>query len=401
MGRFAFLGCAVVSRLRSLVGNERRHSTPKNDPDPDPESYVLSKEESRAIFERDIVPAELAALSLPAEPNVGDNVATDARLPLAVLLIGQTGAGKTRTAPAIKEAMVRLRGDRRLAHFVADTYKTYHPAYLTLLATHPALASPVTRTDARRWLVWAAAYATQHRADVLVESAPRHPADFADLVSFFFGASYRVEVAILAVPAALSRLEILTRFYEGLPEAGPQGGLPIRLTPRNIHDESYAGLLEAAAFVDSSEGVEQVLVVRRDNMVAYVNECIGDQGFWKRELYIAEAVRAERERPLTLNEKRDAEYSLQKLRNMKVPGLEEELVEIEGLLKPLMVNLDGAAYTPLRPLRLPNSVQDKDFDTETGLKLGVISHITGYHALPLKFTNPSTGFIDFSLHSSM
>ncbi|KAF3064099.1 putative zeta toxin family protein [Daldinia childiae] len=340
--------------------------------DINPQSYILSEEESRIIFERDILPSELSGLSL-REAHFSGNGDGAARTPLAVLLIGQTGAGKTRTAPAIKNALIRLRGGERLAHFVADTYKTFHPAYRMILATRPALASPATSPDARRWLAMAASYAASQRADVLIESAARHPGDFADLARLFRTDGYRVEVAILAVPAALSRLGILTRFYEKLPEAGPQGGLPLRLTPRKVHDESYAGLLEAAAFVDSSDAVDQVVVVRRDNLVAYANERIGnisDGDSWRWGPNTAEAVRIERERPLTSGEKIGAELSLQRLRKMNVPGLESQLVEIEGMLEPLLGALDDLAYLPLKLLSLPNSVHDDQFDVEAGLMLG-------------------------------
>ncbi|KAI1417745.1 zeta toxin-domain-containing protein [Hypoxylon sp. FL1857] len=338
--------------------------------DPNPQSYVLSEDESRAIFERDILPAELGALSAVVEPSTsinGDNTAD--RTPLAVLLVGQTGAGKTRTAPAIKEAIMRLRGDSHFVHFVADTYKTYHPAYRTLLSTHPALASPATSPDARRWLTMAASVAASRRADVLLESAARHPGDFADLALLFRAQGYRIEVAILAVPAALSRLGILTRFHEKLPEAGPSGGLPIRLTPRKVHDESYAGLLEAAAFVDSGDAVDQVVVVRRDNVVAYANERV--DGRWRRGPGVADAVRAERRRPLTPVERTATESSLQRLREMDVPGLSCQLEEIEELLKPLLVDSDALVHAPLKPLSLPNSAHDDQFDNEAGLRLGI------------------------------
>ncbi|XXH05216.1 hypothetical protein Hte_011641 [Hypoxylon texense] len=382
----------------------------------DPQSYVLSADESEAIFERDIVPAELGALLSAAEQQQQQSP----RTPLAVLLIGQTGAGKSHTAPAIKHAMQRVRGGSSarglLAHFVADTYKTYHPAYRTLLlassssssspapaspASLASLASPATAPDARRWLAMAASRAAAARLDVLLESAARHPGDFADLArGAFRGRGYRVEVAVLAVPAALSRLGILARFYDyegaaqegGEGEGGGEGGgggggkgkgkLPVRLTPRGVHDASYAGVLEAAAFVDGSEDgavVDQVVVVRRDGMVAYANERVGtgtgtgtEGGAWRREAGAAAAVRAERERPLTPAEKAGAESTLRKLRDMNVPGLESQLVEIEELLAPLIGDTDDSAYAPLRPLSLPSSAQDKNFDVEAGLRLGVM-----------------------------
>ncbi|KAI1460633.1 zeta toxin-domain-containing protein [Annulohypoxylon moriforme] len=358
----------------------------------DPHSYILSEEESRAIFERVIVPAELGFLP-PVTPDNADNIngdtktASSSRTPLAVLIIGQTGAGKTRTAPLLKTALTRLRSPHPLAHFVADTYKTYHPSYTPLLhSPTPSLASPATSPDARRWLLRAARLAASQHIDVLLESAARHPADFAELATVFRREGYRVEVVVMAVPAALSRLGVLVRYYEGLPEAGPIGGLPVRLTPRRVHDESFGGLVEGAGFIDGVGGgggkegreegkgdngvVDQVVVVRRDNMVAYANERVN--GVWRRGPGVAEALRAERERPLTVMERTGARESLRRLREMDVPGLESQLEEIEELLNPLLIDSDDGVYAPLRPLCLPNSSHDEKFDIEAGLRLGTI-----------------------------
>ncbi|KAI0128465.1 zeta toxin domain-containing protein [Xylariales sp. AK1849] len=110
-------------------------------------------------------------------------------------------------------------------------------SYSSLVNENQFLASPATGTDARHWLATAAAYVITWRIDVLLESVCRNPEDFAELAQSFHNGSYRVEVAIMAVPEGLSRLGILTRFHERLPEAGSRN-LPPRLTPRKVHDDS-------------------------------------------------------------------------------------------------------------------------------------------------------------------
>ncbi|KAI0180146.1 zeta toxin-domain-containing protein [Hypoxylon sp. FL1284] len=355
----------------------------------DPQSYVLSESESAAIFERDIVPAELGALVAPTEASTGDaDAPATTRTPLAVLLVGQTGAGKTRTAPAIKRAVSHLRG--RPLHFIADTYKAYHPAYQTLLQqrnSSSSLASAATSPDARRWLSMAAARAASARADVVLESAARHPGDFAALAALFAAAGYRVEAAVLAVPAPLSRLGVLARFYlddDGAPQEGDAEGMVLlrlpakRLTPRAVHDASYDGLLEAAAFVDKSDAFDQVVVVRRDGLVAHSDERLLVPGSdlpiraWRRGPSAAAAVRTERERPLTRAERAVVESTLRRLRNVQAPGLEDQLAEVEELLAPLMGDPDGPGFPPLRLLSLPQSERDAEFDAEAGLRLGTV-----------------------------
>lgn len=336
--------------------------------------YVLSDEESRRIFEQEIVPAELSHLTGPeddantaaAEPAAAAAAGNNTG-PVAVLLVGQTGAGKTRTAPLLAEAVSTARQRRPRAHLIADTYKTYHPAYAALAAQSPALASPATGPDARRWLAMACALAASRGADCIVESACRHPADFQDLVRLFTSSSssssssefgYAVRVAVLAVPEALSRLGILVRFHHALPEAR-SGRLPLRLTPRAVHDASFAGLLDAAAWLDRLEAAPvapvaatvDVVVLRRGNRVAY-SYCsrrhVAGAGAGAETSAIAPALLRERRQPLTPEELRLAREDVEALRRLGRPQLEAELAEVEALLRDLAADADEK-FPDLRP----------------------------------------------------
>ncbi|RXW13094.1 hypothetical protein EST38_g12762 [Candolleomyces aberdarensis] len=299
-------------------------------PPPDLSHHILPESESRRIFTTEILPADLPPTLTP-HPSRGR--------PLAVLIVGQTGAGETRTALPILSAMTRTHPP---AHFIADVYKAHHPAYLSLLESDsPAHASPATSPDARKWLAMAAAEAISRKLDVLLESACRHPDDFRELARMFGEAQYRVEVVVMAVPAALSRLGILHRFHEKLPEAG-SGNLPIRLTPVKVHDDSYRGLMSVAEWIDEVDFVDRVSVVRRGNMVAFSDEKA--QGS-RLQSKVAEALTKERERPLTPEERSSAVKDLEKLeaRNAKLAG------EVKALLEPLLRD-EVEGYPELRPL---------------------------------------------------
>ncbi|KAK6843251.1 Toxin zeta [Apiospora arundinis] len=315
----------------------------------DAKAFVLSEKESTRIFEQQIIPADFSGFlekdavkpsPLPSPPL---SCGWRRNPPVAVLIVGQTGAGKTHAAPAIKEvfeSIVRGKSGQRhnkqrregagdpspsketegheeeeeegpvIAHFVADTYKTYHPAYAALSAgdanAQTGRASAATGPDARLWLAMAVRRAVALRLDVLLESACRHPEDFADLAQTFHEGGYRVEVALMAVPAGLSRLGILTRFYRRrTPEEGEstspssqRGSLSLagRLTPKKVHDDSYEGLLHAAEFIDESDAVDQVVLVRRDNLVVYADERSED-GAWKQQTLGGQVEWAERQRP--------------------------------------------------------------------------------------------------------
>ena len=225
---------------------------------------------------------------------------------------------------------------------------------------------------------------------MLLESACRHPGDFAALAAAFGkgedgggggggGGGYRVEVVFMAVPAGLSRLGILTRFFEGKMEG--TGRLGVRLTPRRTHDESFEAVLEAGRWVDDGGGggeglVDQVVVLRRGNMVAFgaerernVEGREGDGtgvrgGFGGR---VVEAVERERRRRLTNDEKDAAIADLQRLEG--VEDAREVLAEVKGLLEPLMDGgKDGDEFPELRPLLFPG---DGGNGGNNVLKLGI------------------------------
>lgn len=273
------------------------------------QSYHLSPSDSQSIFFNQILPQELT-------PILPHNHQSDNLTPLAVLIVGQTGAGKTRLAPVLLSAIKTL--GRTPAHFIADTYKAYHPAYQSIISgPNPNIASPATGTDARKWLTMACHFAVEKKLDVLVESACRHPDDFAGLVKLFREGGYRVCVAVMAVPEPLSRLGILVRFHRDLPEAR-SGKLPLRLTPVKVHDDSYRGLVEAARFVEVEGGrmVDEVVVARRGNGVVYHRKKgEGDEGDGRFE-GLVDVLDVERRRPLTDEETEGARKDLEMLEGL-------------------------------------------------------------------------------------
>ncbi|KAL2255605.1 hypothetical protein VTK26DRAFT_3025 [Humicola hyalothermophila] len=148
--------------------------------------------------------------------------------------------------------------------------------------------------------------------------------------------------------------------------------MPARLTPQKVHDESFAGLREAVAWLDrdgglcdgadprpvsergdgaadGSEGrearpnrVERVVVLRRGGRVAYRNERDADGQRWTRgKAGALEALEAERQRALSAEEKRAAEEDIKMLRSLGDPEVDKELDEIERLIAGLGGGQDG------------------------------------------------------------
>jgi hypothetical protein len=91
--------------------------------------HVLSESESHRIFTTQIIPADLPPTLTRRQGQ-----------PLAVLIVGQTGARRTSIAPTVLAAMARVHPP---THLITDAYKAYHPAYFSLLASEtPAHAAP-------------------------------------------------------------------------------------------------------------------------------------------------------------------------------------------------------------------------------------------------------------------
>ncbi|KAK4123925.1 hypothetical protein N657DRAFT_433983 [Parathielavia appendiculata] len=380
-------------------------------------AWQLTPAQHSSILQTQILPAELHPF-LPSTTNNTNQLPTitaSTTRPKAVLILGQTGAGKTRLAPLLLSALTSLSPTRTPLHLIADTFKTYHPFYTTCLSQHPNLASRLTRRDAAAWLLAVCTHAAQaHHPAVLVETACRRPSDFQRIVKAFATEGYDVRVVVLAVPPALSRLGILVRYWRRLPEAGSQRhGLPVRLTPRVVHDESWEGLRVAVGWVDrlllllfrathspassttigttgtagagggrkegdkeeeeeeleeeeEEEGrVERVVVVRRNGGVVYDSETsrrskgqeeAGEAG------EVSWALEQEWVKGLSVEERRTAEEDLQMLRGLGDPDVDREIDEVEGLLAELgshepvgnVVPFDAVNFVSTSVVRLPH-----------------------------------------------
>ncbi|MEU9057185.1 zeta toxin family protein [Streptomyces sp. NPDC048384] len=168
-------------------------------------SAVLSEQESLEALNRAILPD-------------ATRHAVRQQQPVAVVVAGQPGAGKTQIADLVQAALNRRGGAVRIGR---DLYKPLHRHYAGALAADVRTAGALVRPDTARWQVAVEAHVRDRHFDAVVESALADPDDFRASSAAYRAAGHRIEVVAVATPEALSQLGILDRF---LTEAAVGGG---------------------------------------------------------------------------------------------------------------------------------------------------------------------------------
>ncbi|MER7827006.1 zeta toxin family protein [Streptomyces sp. NPDC096097] len=292
-----------TERAAALAEPVRRIAQPRKSA-PGVDYHRLSVEEHRWIFAELIAPSYLSGI-VPRED------------PRAVYVLGQPGAGKSATARMVRRAM-----RSGTTHLVGDDFKVSHPDYLRLLQEDPRSAGAAVRADYRAWFAEAEEYVRRQRGDALVEGAPGSIPEFLAGAEPFHRAGYPVELVVLAVREADSRLATALR-YARAQKLGING----RFTSRAGHDQCFHALTDITDLATGHPAISAVTLIRRDGRALLRSEHGSTQ--------LARALAAERARPYTEAEAAGFLALYRALREA-LPRHRRELDEIAGLARPLM-----------------------------------------------------------------
>ncbi|MEU8138642.1 zeta toxin family protein [Streptodolium elevatio] len=213
--------------------------------------------------------------------------------PVAVLVAGQPGAGKTVTGDLL-QAVLEVRGP--VVRVCSDLYKSEHPHYAALLAADVRLAGAGVRLDVRRWQAAVEDHVRAHRLDAVVETALADVAEVRAASAAYRAVRQRVDLVVVATPPAASALGIVDRYLNTDTEDG--GG---RWVSWENHDGCVAAMLVTLAAVEAECLVDRITVVRRDGAVLYANH-LNTAGSWTEEPGAVVAVEAEHRRPWSARE---------------------------------------------------------------------------------------------------
>jgi predicted ABC-type ATPase len=243
--------------------------------------YQLSPEEHEATYQR------IEAERLPeSEPR--DN-------PRAIITGGQPGSGKSGiTSRAAREL------EKEGGHILidADDLREESRLYEAAMLDDDRLAANRTHPDAGGWATKLMAAAVESRRNVLIDQTSKDPAAVERLAGRLKGAGYSVELRVMAVNEKISEQRIQTR-YESQKEAYGVG----RFSTKDNHDIAFAGVAKTVASVELSKSVDALRVYDKDHVP--IKENVLQGGDWVDPANAAELMHAERNRPLTLEERRE------------------------------------------------------------------------------------------------
>ncbi|WP_181026829.1 zeta toxin family protein [Pseudoclavibacter sp. RFBB5] len=185
-------------------------------------------------------------------------MSNEALEPTLVLVGAQPGAGKTRTVGRAQKEHVGS------SAVVGDDLRVFHPDYVRLMREDPLRMPEVTAQAAGAWARMSSDYLRERQASVVFETTFRQPDAVVATAKEFRDAGYRVEVRALAVPEAVSRLGVLSRYAEQVRDQGVG-----RWTPQEFHDNAAEQMPKSLERVISEGYVDRALVVDRAGRALY------------------------------------------------------------------------------------------------------------------------------------
>ncbi|MEV0749850.1 zeta toxin family protein [Streptomyces sp. NPDC050273] len=287
--------------------------------------YQLPPDENRRIFASDIVPDHLTGPT-PQGPAT------------AVFLLGQPGAGKTRVAQLVAEALDARGG---FVDVDSDLYKPYHPQYAQLMAEDDRLMTLYTGHDGRVWMRQAQQFVRGEdplsggqKLNALVQEIAMDPQFLAETMQKYRDVGTRIETLVLAVSQPMSEQGILNRYHEQVLDRG-QG----RLTVPEKAQASYTGIADSCEVIVREGLADFAAVYRRGESTPRFAADAAELA--RAPLALRQAVEQERNRPWTQEESQDFVAVQEKLR--------------EGLPAPLC---DGSGFGQVESVHRPPPSDD-------------------------------------------
>ena len=272
------------------------------------EDYILSEKQHKIIFER------IRNDAFHYSPS-NDN-------PVFVIIAGQPGSGKS-----ILTKTLLAQNDKSGAIVVdADKLRENHPAFEQLSQTDPEGTRTKLLVDTTKWVNQLLAEAVGSKKNIIWENTlggdEKNTNQLAQSLIEAKKFGYKIEVHTLAIGEPISKLGIYERFTNNVKQ-----DKAARFVSMNAHDKRYERIPENIKFLEENKIIDKVKIYGRKAEkpvlapvyafpVLYENELLkhGAGKEWKLPAKVAEEMRQERNRPLSMTEIRHYELRINKIR---------------------------------------------------------------------------------------
>lgn len=183
--------------------------------------------------------------------------------PRAILLGGQSGAGKT-TIHRIKQK--EFQGN--IIIIDGDSYRSQHPNYLALQKKYGKDSVDYTKSFAGKMVEHLADELSKQGYHLLIEGTLRTTEVPRETTQLLKSRNYRVSLSLIATKPELSYLSTLIR-YEELHAIDPNQA---RATPKEHHDGIVNHLIDNLRELENDKPFDQIQIYQRDRTCIYDSE---------------------------------------------------------------------------------------------------------------------------------
>jgi len=183
--------------------------------------------------------------------------------PKAILLGGQSGAGKT-TIHRIKQK--EFQGN--IIIIDGDSYRSLHPNYLALQEEYGKDSVDYTKSFAGKMVVHLVDELSQQGYHLLIEGTLRTIGVPRKTARLLKSRGYQVLLALIAAKPELSYLGTLIR-YEEVYAVNPSQA---RVTPKGHHDGIVDNLVDNLRELENDKLFDQIQIYQRDRRCVYDSE---------------------------------------------------------------------------------------------------------------------------------
>lgn len=225
--------------------------------------------------------------------------------PQVIITGGQPGSGKSKLISLSRTQFP----DGNVVVINGDALRSYHPMAQKMQQAGDKSFAEKTDADAREWTRQLLQSAVEKKLNIIFESTMREHGPISKTMEKLKDEGYHVTTKVVATHARNSTTGIHDR-YETMIASEGHG----RWTPEESHNAGYDGMPNTVEYIEKNGLADRMEVYNRDGDIIYENNY--KDGAWERQAEAVEAIKAERDREPTAQEKQKFHEDWQRINDM-------------------------------------------------------------------------------------